>query len=131
MSEGKKAMVRSQERPASTSNGYLMLLVWLALIPWAIWSFLMFANAMDVGRFELGWMLGWLVAVPAFFFILFGFFMIQPNMSAVITLFGEYKGTERAEGLRWIWPWMGRKKIAVRQHNVHSERVKVNDLRGN
>jgi len=65
------------------------------------------------------------------FLILLGFFMIQPNMSAVITLFGEYKGTERNQGLRWIWFWMGKKKISVRQHNVHSERVKVNDLRGN
>jgi regulator of protease activity HflC (stomatin/prohibitin superfamily) len=49
----------------------------------------------------------------------------------VITLFGSYRGTNRKAGLHWIWPWMGRKKISVRAHNVHSERVKINDLRGN
>jgi hypothetical protein len=124
-------MVRSQERPASTSNGYLMLLLGLALIPWTIFAFLTFAGSADQGWFRPEWLVGWVGGLLAFVFVLCGFFMIQPNMSAVITLFGAYRGTERTSGLRWVWPWMGRKKIAVRQHNVHSERVKVNDLRGN
>ncbi len=131
MTEGKKAMVRSQEVPASTYNGYLMLLVWLALIPWAIWSFASFGGSVEAGEPNYGWLVSLIASPIVWLFILFGFFMIQPNMSAVITLFGAYRGTERTSGLRWIWPWMGRKKIAVRQHNVHSERVKVNDLRGN
>ena len=131
MTEGKKAMVRSLERPASTFSGYLMLFVWLALLAWTIWSFLAFGGAMENGGPAAPWLAGWVGGLILFLFVLFGFFMIQPNMSAVITLFGEYKGTERAEGLRWVWPCIGRKKIAVRQHNVHSERVKVNDLRGN
>src|SRR5690606_21588733 len=37
----------------------------------------------------------------------------------------------RAEGRRWMRPWMGKKTSSVRQNNIHSERVKVNDLRGN
>lgn len=49
----------------------------------------------------------------------------------MLTLFGEYRGTERSEGLRWVWPWIMRNKISVRAHNVHSDRVKINDLRGN
>jgi regulator of protease activity HflC (stomatin/prohibitin superfamily) len=57
--------------------------------------------------------------------------MVQPNTSRVITLFGAYRGPDRSQGLRWIWPWMGRKKISVRQNNIHSERIKINDLRGN
>ncbi|KZY19866.1 hypothetical protein A3726_33050, partial [Erythrobacter sp. HI0037] len=64
-------------------------------------------------------------------FLSAGFFMIQPNQAAVITLFGDYRGTERREGLRWVWPWMGKDKISARAHNIHSERVKINDLRGN
>ena len=131
MSEGKKAMVRSQERPASTVNGYLLLFVWLALLVWTVWSFLAFAGNTDNGTFAFGWFAGWIGGLLSLLFILFGFFMIQPNASRVITLFGEYRGTERAQGLRWVWPWMGRKKISVRQNNIHSERVKVNDLRGN
>lgn len=64
-------------------------------------------------------------------FGLIGFFMIQPNQAAVITLFGEYRGTVRKEGLQWVWPWMIKKKVSVRAHNIHSDVVKINDLRGN
>src|SRR5687768_4507031 len=102
MSEGKKAMIRSQERPASTSNGYLMLLLWLALIPWTIVAFLSFGVAVDgpepAALWPL-WLVGWIGGLILFLFVLFGFFMIQPNMSAVITLFGAYRGTERTSGL--------------------------------
>ncbi len=60
-----------------------------------------------------------------------GFYMIQPNQAAAITLFGAYRGTDRSHGLRWVWPWMGKTKISVRANNLVSERIKVNDLRGN
>ncbi|MEM6585401.1 MAG: SPFH domain-containing protein [Pseudomonadota bacterium] len=69
--------------------------------------------------------------VVGFVLIAVGFFMIQPNQAVVITLFGEYRGTVRKEGLQWIWPWMGKKKVSVRAHNIHSDKVKINDLRGN
>src|SRR5690349_23355567 len=132
MTEGTTAINRSQERPASTRSGYLMLFIWLGLLLWGIWSFLAFAASTESfsGPNPL-WMVSLILSAVIGLLILLGFFMIQPNMSAVITLFGEYKGTERSQGLRWIWFWMGKKKISVRQHNVHSERVKVNDLRGN
>jgi regulator of protease activity HflC (stomatin/prohibitin superfamily) len=131
MSNGSKGIARSEERAASSSSGYLMLFIWLVLIAWTIFAFLAFGGAIDAHRPFVGWLIGWIGGIVLFLFTSFGFFMIQPNMSAVITLFGEYRGTERAQGLRWVWPWMGRKKISVRQNNVHSERVKVNDLRGN
>jgi regulator of protease activity HflC (stomatin/prohibitin superfamily) len=68
------------------------------------------------------------------FIILFlssGFYMIQPNQGIALTLFGAYKGTDRAEGLRWIWPWIGKQKISLRSNNLISDKIKVNDLRGN
>jgi len=69
----------------------------------------------------------------AFFFILIlkGFYVLQPNQAAAIMLFGSYKGTDRATGLRWVWPWMGKKKLSARANNIISEKIKVNDLRGN
>src|SRR3546814_4022096 len=54
-----------------------------------------------------------------------------PNQAVAITLFGSYKGTDRASGLRWVLPWMMRKKLSVRANNVISDKIKVNDLRGN
>ena len=70
---------------------------------------------------------GALVAV----FIAGGFFMLQPNQAAAITLFGDYRGTDRTTGLRWVLPWMMRKKVSVRAVNFISDRIKVNDQRGN
>jgi len=131
MTERKQGIARSLERPANTHSGYLMLVIWLALLGWGIWSFLAFGGSVEAGEPNPLWIGSAIVSAVLGLLILLGFFMIQPNMSAVITLFGAYKGTERSEGLRWIWFWMGKKKISVRQHNIHSERVKVNDLRGN
>jgi regulator of protease activity HflC (stomatin/prohibitin superfamily) len=63
--------------------------------------------------------------------LLGGFYQLQPNEAAVITLFGNYKGTDRRSGLRWIWPWYRRKKVSLRVRNVTSQTLKVNDKRGN
>jgi regulator of protease activity HflC (stomatin/prohibitin superfamily) len=56
---------------------------------------------------------------------------VQPNQGVAITLFGDYRGTDRRTGLRWVLPWYGRKKISLRVRNVTSEQLKVNDRRGN
>ena len=60
-----------------------------------------------------------------------GFYMLRPNQAVTLTLFGSYKATDRETGLRWTWPWMMKKKISVRSNNVISDKIKVNDLRGN
>ncbi len=64
-------------------------------------------------------------------FIAGGIFMLQPNEAAVLTLFGDYLGTERQPGLRWTLPWNGRKRVSVRARNQNIETLKVNDKRGN
>jgi regulator of protease activity HflC (stomatin/prohibitin superfamily) len=60
-----------------------------------------------------------------------GFYALQPNQGVAITLFGNYKGTDRRTGLRWVLPWYGRKKVSLRVRNVTSETLKVNDKLGN
>ncbi len=67
----------------------------------------------------------------AWFLIIGGFFVLQPNQAAAILLFGAYRGTDRTTGLRWVLPWYTRKKISVRVHNSQSPTLKVNDKRGN
>src|SRR6476646_3435891 len=71
------------------------------------------------------------IATLVFILVMPGFYMLQPNQAAAITLFGDYKGTDRTTGLRWTWPWMNKKKLSVRANNFISEKIKVNDLRGN
>jgi regulator of protease activity HflC (stomatin/prohibitin superfamily) len=119
------SLTRSEERHASTSSGYLMLVVLLAAIVVGVWG----ATQVN-GDPALG---GTLIvaAVLAFVFVLIGFYMLQPNQAVAITLFGSYKGTDRATGLRWVLPWMGRRKLSVRANNIISDKIKVNDLRGN
>ncbi len=74
-----------------------------------------------------------IILVSFFFAILFatGFFFINPNSSRVITLFGKYKGTVKDNGFFWANPFFTKKKISLRARNFESDRIKVNDKRGN
>ncbi|MEN8860908.1 SPFH domain-containing protein [Qipengyuania flava] len=127
-----KGMKTSTESPGSTFSGYPVLaaiLVLLILIGWNVATSLPMHGADKAEKLVFVSLL--ILPIVALAFLSAGFFMIQPNQAAVITLFGDYRGTERREGLRWVWPWMGKDKISARAHNIHSERVKINDLRGN
>ena len=122
------ALNRSREFAASTQSGYVMLLVSLGLVVLAVFLF-----SAGVGPEEENGLLIFLAILTGLvgLMILTGFYMINPNEAAAIQLFGAYKGTDRSEGLRWVLPWLARKKIAVRANNVISEKIKVNDARGN
>ena len=69
--------------------------------------------------------------VLCWFFCCFGFFTLQPNVSAVLVLFGKYKGTVGHSGFHWANPLMLKKKVSVRARNLNGEKLKVNDRRGN
>lgn len=60
-----------------------------------------------------------------------GLYTLNPNQAALLKLFGSYRGTDRAEGLRWANPFYSRSKVSTRAYNFNSEKLKVNDLRGN
>ena len=121
------ALTSNRERAAATASGYVMLLVLVLAVMVQIYGIAMLANdgggVLPVAAVIIGPLLLILIAP--------GFYMLQPNQAAAITLFGDYKGTDRATGLRWVWPWLIRKKVSVRANNVISDRIKVNDLRGN
>jgi regulator of protease activity HflC (stomatin/prohibitin superfamily) len=122
------ALKRSHEIPAATQSGYVMLLVSLVLVIAAVWLFI---GAVAPDEPEGPQLIAALITGVLGLMILTGFYMINPNEAAAIQLFGAYKGTDRTEGLRWVLPWLARKKIAVRANNVISEKIKVNDARGN
>ena len=122
------ALNRSRETPAATQSGYMMLLVSLVLVVAAVWLFISAMTPDDPDGLRL---VGAIITGVVGVLVLTGFYMINPNEAAAIQLFGAYKGTDRSEGLRWVLPWLTRKKIAVRANNVISEKIKVNDARGN
>ncbi len=116
------ALRASSERKASTGSGYVLLLI-MALI--AVGMFLSLGAGGVVAALTM------VVGGIALLFILCGFYFLQPNQAAAILLFGDYKGTDRTTGLRWVLPWLTRSKISTRIHNITSDKLKVNDLRGN
>ena len=115
---------RSAERPASSFNGILMLLVGLAL---------MIAGPISVAQdpdSAVRVVAGIATAVVGLL-LLCGLYSLQPNEGMAIMLFGAYRGTDRKTGLRWVLPWYSRKKISLRVRNLTSDTLKVNDKRGN
>jgi regulator of protease activity HflC (stomatin/prohibitin superfamily) len=72
-----------------------------------------------------------IVAIIAFFFLAKGMYMLQPNQSALLMLFGDYRGTDYSTGLRWANPFFNKTKVSLRLRNFNSEKLKVNDKRGN
>ncbi|HST92728.1 MAG TPA: SPFH domain-containing protein [Brevundimonas sp.] len=114
---------KSTERPASAANGVIMLLLGLALLiagPVAVGanpdSGLQVAGGIALGIIGL--------------LLVCGLYSLQPNEGMAILLFGDYRGTDRKTGLRWVLPWYTRKKISLRVRNLTSDKLKVNDRRG-
>jgi regulator of protease activity HflC (stomatin/prohibitin superfamily) len=119
----------SSEVRAGGFSGYLALALMLAALASGAWSLTHIIGPNDTPA--AGDVFSLIGAVVAFTLLSAGFYMIQPNQGVAITLFGAYRGTDRNEGLRWIWPWMGKKKVSLRSNNLISDKIKVNDLRGN
>jgi regulator of protease activity HflC (stomatin/prohibitin superfamily) len=69
--------------------------------------------------------------VLAFLRLLPGYFLVNPNMSRVMVLFGRYRGTVRSEGFHWTNPFTIKRQVSLRAHNLASQKIKVNDLQGN
>lgn len=69
--------------------------------------------------------------VVLFISLIPGFMAVDPNQSYVLILFGEYKGTIKANGFFWVNPFFVKKKFSLRARNFNSEPIKVNDKLGN
>jgi hypothetical protein len=110
------------EKPYLTMNGIAILLLLIALIVVEFAGFGVVLRGFVWPGIALG---------IAILFIASGFFMLQPNEAGVLTLFGDYLGTERKPGLRWTLPWNTRRKLSVRARNHNIDTLKVNDKRGN
>jgi hypothetical protein len=74
--------------------------------------------------------LGILGAIVCFLGLI-GLFTVSPNEAKVLQLFGNYMGTVREPGLRWVNPFFTKRGLSLRVRNFESERLKVNDLAGN
>ncbi|PKB14877.1 SPFH domain/Band 7 family protein [Novosphingobium kunmingense] len=131
MSDSHAPIIQSAERRAWSTSGYLIFVALLVVFALTVWRIIAFAGSNPDDSQVFGFLVSTGLCILALIILASGFYMIQPNQAAAITLFGSYRGTDRTTGLRWVWPWMGKAKISVRANNLVSERIKVNDLRGN
>jgi regulator of protease activity HflC (stomatin/prohibitin superfamily) len=97
------------------------LLIWLvesvqAVIPTGLFTFLILLNIFLIIFNCIFWM---------------GFMQIEPNEARVMTFFGKYKGTVKANGYFWVNPFYAKKKLTLRARNMDAEPIKVNDKKGN
>jgi regulator of protease activity HflC (stomatin/prohibitin superfamily) len=60
-----------------------------------------------------------------------GLTAVAPGDSRVVQLFGSYRGTIRAEGLRWVNPAARRLRVSTKIRNHETAPAKVNDADGN
>jgi len=107
------------EKEIKPKNGYVFLALVFILITLTATSIALTKNP------------GFLVLILPILLLLKGFFTVSPNSSKVMVLFGEYKGTVKANGFFWLNPFFNYDRISLRARNFDSERVKVNDKLGN
>lgn len=104
---------------AGGMSGWLMLVIVLGIFAFAAFAFLGRVPPLGVPLAMLG------------VFLAIGFLVLQPNESAVLTLFGKYKGTARSEGFWWVNPLYAKNKLSLRMRNFTTPTLKVNDKTGN
>lgn len=74
---------------------------------------------------------GALTGILDFCLVLPGLAVVNPNESKVLTLFGQYKGTVKADGFFWVNPFTVKKRVSLRAFNLNGQQLKVNDKIGN
>jgi regulator of protease activity HflC (stomatin/prohibitin superfamily) len=121
----------SQEKRAHAWNGWVMLPVTILLFAAAIPAIVYFGISAD--RNDPNWWLlaGFILSLGLAIFSCLGYFTLQPNEGRVLVLFGAYQGTVRDAGWHFTNPLNSKIRISLRTRNFNSEKLKVNDKRGN
>ena len=114
------------EKNVTQFNGWSILFILIILVLAAITAIIIGAGYHRPLLIFLGILLLILSAISCI-----GFFTVEPNQGVVLLLFGKYKGTERETGFRWANPLYKRQKVSLRARNFDSEKLKVNDKKGN
>jgi regulator of protease activity HflC (stomatin/prohibitin superfamily) len=117
----------TQEKEYKPLSGWFMLVLLLAAgAAMAFW----FLEILDAGA-NAPLIIIWALTIAVWSLMLGGFFTLQPNMAAVLILFGRYSGTAKTSGFHWANPFFTKTRVSLRARNLNNERIKVNDSRGN
>ncbi|HXB56391.1 MAG TPA: SPFH domain-containing protein [Vicinamibacteria bacterium] len=115
-----------RERKHSAVSGLVALVVLFVLLPVLGRGLIGAAREASMG--------GVLACVAGLFLVVISFaglFVVNPNEGLVLQLFGDYRGTVTAAGLRWANPFYSKRRVSQRVRNFESSLLKVNDTDGN
>ena len=129
-----ESSVSNRERVTSALNGWGMLLLNFGWVLGSVALLIYSGKGMDETHgqpYTMLFVASW-VLVALGILMLFGFFALRPNEARVLILFGAYKGTVRNSGFHWVNPFYSRGcRMSLRAYNFNSDKIKVNDKRGN
>jgi hypothetical protein len=121
-----------KEKGVVKLNGFLMLIVLLALVAVTVMSFFRgIKSSILLGSFAFGPFLISILVGLTVIILLTGFTIVQPNEAKALTFFGRYVGSLRDSGFWFSIPLTSRPKVSLKVHNFNSSILKVNDVRGN
>lgn len=148
----------SKEQEIRVLNGWPMLWMNIALLLLGIWLLVHSIIQANFGNTVWLNVAGSIVMIITSLVLFGGFFTLQPNEGRVLILFGAYHGTARTSGFHWANPFyangsrmktlqqqdskgqphitlavlpQSQYKISLRARNFNSDKLKVNDKRGN
>jgi len=128
---------RTVERPARVAPGLVMLLLVIVLGLLGLGAIVASIVEAEGSGGVTGWtwagLVGAILLAGISALVALGLFTVQPNQGVVLILFGRYIGTVRRDGWFWANPFtiMARRKVSLRIRNFDTQKVKVNDQRGN
>jgi regulator of protease activity HflC (stomatin/prohibitin superfamily) len=107
------------EKIVKPMSGYVAILLAVLFLAVALFGFIAIKSVFSV-LFAL-----------LFVLMLPGFFIVNPNESLVLVLFGNYTGTVKTNGFYWVIPFFVKRNISLRARNQDSSPIKVNDKLAN
>jgi len=117
----------TREIERKTVSGWFMLVLLISVgVALGLWF-----RELVTGHFVTAEVIAWALALGVWATLLAGFFTLQPNMAAVLVLFGKYSGSVKTSGFHWANPFFHKTRISLRARNLNNEKIKVNDSRGN
>ena len=116
------SVIGTDEQIISGTNGWLMLMVLLPAILFAV-----FLVATPGGPVKL---IAGSALLTVALFCCKGLFTLEPNQASVMIIFGSYAGTVNASGFFWVNPFYNRTRVSLRINNWNTPVMKVNDERG-
>jgi uncharacterized membrane protein (Fun14 family) len=115
------------EKLTKAISGFAILLICVALLGGAAYFFITGSHQEDPTQNSL---MGGLCML-GFVFLAKGLIIVNPNQARVLTFFGKYIGTVKANGLLWVNPFYKSYAISQRSQNLEGSPLKVNDKMGN